>query len=87
LSLSPTFFSIYINKLQICLEEAVCVGPTLIGIVIVLFIYVDYIVLMERSSYDLGKQLRILKDLCSSMGMTMNTDKMKLMIIISKNIT
>jgi hypothetical protein len=32
--LSPTLFGIYIDKLEDCLEEAGCVGPTLIGIVI-----------------------------------------------------
>jgi hypothetical protein len=75
--LSPTLFGIYIDKLEDCLEEAGCVGPTLASIVIILLLYVDDIVLMERNPYDLGKQLRILKDFCSSMGMTVNTDKMK----------
>jgi hypothetical protein len=43
--------------------------------------------LWKRSPYDLGKQLKILKDFCSSMGMTVNTDKTKVMIIKSKKIT
>jgi hypothetical protein len=37
--------------------------------------------------HDLGKQLRILKDFCSNMGMTVNTDKTKVMIIKSNKIT
>jgi len=41
---------------------------------------------MERSPYDLSKQLRILKDFFSSMGMTVNTSKTKAIIIKSKNI-
>jgi hypothetical protein len=85
--LSPTLFDIYIDKLEYCLEDAGCVGPTLTSIVIILLLYVDDIVLMEKSPYDLGKQLIILKDFCSSMGMTVNTDKTKVMIIKSKNIT
>jgi hypothetical protein len=85
--LSPTLFGIYIDKLEGCLEEASCVRPTLAGIVIILLLYVDDIVLMVRSPYDLNKQLKILKDFCSSMGMTVNTDKTKVMIIKSKNIT
>ena len=39
---------------------------------------------MARCSYDLDKQLRLLKDFCSNMGMTINTDKTKVMINKSK---
>ena len=41
---------------------------------------------MTRSLYDLNKQLRILKDFCSNMGMTINTNKTKVMIIKSNKI-
>jgi hypothetical protein len=76
--LSPTLFGIYIDKLEGCLEEVGCVSPTLAGIVIILLLYVDDIVLMVRSPYDLDKQLKILKDFFSSMGMTINTEKQRL---------
>jgi hypothetical protein len=69
------------------LEEAGCVNPTLASIVIILLLYVDDIVLMVRSPYDLNKQLKILKDFFSSTSMTVNTNKTKVMIIKSKNIT
>jgi hypothetical protein len=85
--MSPTLFGIYINKLEGCLEEAGCVSPTLTSIVIILLLYAYDIVLMVRSLYDLNKQLKILKDFCSSMGMTVNTDKTKIMVIKSKKIT
>jgi hypothetical protein len=42
---------------------------------------------MARSPHNLGKQLRILKDFCSNMGITVNIDKTKVMIIKSNNIT
>jgi hypothetical protein len=85
--LSLTIFDIYIDKLEYCLKDAGCVGPTLASIVIILLIYANDIVLMVKSPYDPGKQLIILEDLCSSMGMTVNTDKTKVMIIKSKNVT
>jgi hypothetical protein len=85
--LSPTLFNIYIDKLEDCLEDAGCVGPTLVSIVIILLLYANDIVLMEKIPYDLGKKLIILKDFFSSMGMTMNTNKTKVMIIKSKRIT
>jgi hypothetical protein len=41
---------------------------------------------MERSPHDLENQLRILKDFCSNMGMTINIDKTKVMIFKSNKI-
>jgi len=59
--ISHTLFGINIDKLEGCLEEAGCVDPTLTHIVIIFLLYVDDIVLMARSPYDLDKQLKILK--------------------------
>jgi hypothetical protein len=83
--LSPTLFGIHIDKLEECLEKEGCVGPTLTGIVINLLFYADDIILME-SPHDLQNQLRILKDFCSNMGMTVNTYKTKVVIIKSNKI-
>ena len=84
--MSPTIFGIYIDKLEDCLEKTSCVGPTLIGIVINLLLYADDFVLMEKSPHDLENRLRILKDFCSNMGMIVNNDKTKVMIIKSNKI-
>jgi hypothetical protein len=85
--LSPTFFGIYIDKLEDYLKNVSCVGPTLTGIVINLLLYIDDIVITTRSAHDLENHLRILKDFCSNMGMIVNTDKTKVMIIKSNKIT
>jgi hypothetical protein len=42
---------------------------------------------MAKSPCDIGNQLIILKDFWSSMGMIVNTEKTKVMIIKSKRIT
>jgi hypothetical protein len=42
---------------------------------------------MVKSPYALGKQLITLKDFFYNMGMTVNTEKTKVMIIKSKMIT
>ena len=73
--------------LEECLEEVGCVGPSLTDIVINLLLYVDDIVLMAMSPHDLENQLIILKEFFSNMGMTVNTDKTKVMIIKSNKIT
>jgi len=85
--LFPTIFGIYIDELEECLEDASCVGPMLIGIVIILLLYDGNIVLLEMSHYSIGNQLRILQDFYSKKGVTINTYKTKIMIIKSKNIT
>jgi hypothetical protein len=69
------------------LEDAGCVGFTLTSMIIIIIIYANDIVLMEKIPYDLGQQLIILKDFFSNMEMTVNTDKIKVMIIKSNNIT
>ena len=75
--LAPTLFTIYIDKLEMCLEEAGCTGTILAGIVIILLLYADDIVLMARHPSDLDKQLRILKYFCSKMGMVVHIEKKK----------
>jgi len=42
---------------------------------------------MAMISYDIDKQLKILKGFCSSIDMTINTKKTKVMEIKSKRIT
>ena len=74
-------------KLETCLEEVGCTGTILAGIIIILLLYADDFVLMARCYPDLDKQLRILKYFFSNMGMTVNTDKTKIMIIKSKKDT
>jgi hypothetical protein len=76
-----------VNLYYDCLEDEGCVEPNLVGVVIIILLYTNDIVLIVRSPYDLSKQLRILKGFCSSMDMTMNTDKMKVMITKSKSLT
>ena len=56
-------------------------------IIIIFILYANDIVLLERCPSDLDKKLRLLKDFFSTMGMTVNTIKTKVMIIKSKKDT
>ena len=60
---------------------------TLVGIVIILLLYANDIVLLERSPCDLDNQLRILKGFLSNMDMFINTNKAKVMTLKSKKYT
>ena len=85
--LSPTLFGIYIDKLEEYLKSVGCKGTELVGVLITLLLYSNDIVLLAKSHDDLDKQLKILHVYCSNTGMTVNTDKTKIMIIKSKKIT
>jgi len=65
--LSLNLFGIYIDKLEVYLKEASCLGPTLTGIVFTHLLYANYIFLIIRSAYDLDKQLntRVFALLCA----------------------
>jgi hypothetical protein len=85
--LFPILFGIYIDKLEDFLKEAGFVGPTLTVIVINIFLYADDIILMASIYHDIENQLRIYKNFFFNMGMTVNIDKTKVMIIKSNKIT
>lgn len=73
--MSPTLFGIYIDNIEECLDDVHCDGSIIIGIVLTHLLYVEKFSLLMRSHYDLGKQLKIFQDLCSKMGMIVNTEK------------
>ena len=83
--MSPTFFGIYIDKLEPCLEEEGCVGTTSTRIVNILLLYAEDTIIFVRFPSNIEKQLRNLKYLCSSSSMSINIDKTKCMIIKTKN--
>jgi len=85
--LSPTLFGIYINNLEECLEIVGCKHTDLIGIIITLLVDVDFIILLEKIHDHIDKYLKTLHVYYSKMGMRINTDKTKVMIIKSKKIT
>ena len=71
---SPALFGIYIDKLEGCLEE---VGNraniNIAGIVTILLLCADDS--MEKSPYDLEKQLKIIKYFFLSMGIILTLTK------------
>ena len=85
--MSPTIFAIYIDKIEECLEFVGCDGPKLVGIVITLLLYADDIILLAKIHDYLDKYLKALHVYYSKMGMAVNINKTKFMIIKSKKIT
>ena len=82
-----TLFSVYIDKLEGCLVELDYIDMSLSRNVIILLLYVDDFVLLAGCPCDLDKQLRTLKKFCTSMDMTINIDKTKVIIVKSNKVT
>ena len=59
---------------------------TMLARIVIIFLYIDDIVLLARFTSILNKKLRILKDFYSSMDMIINIDKTKVMIIKSDEV-
>jgi hypothetical protein len=84
--LFPISFWHILDKLESSLEEVGCVGRTLASIIIIL-LYDGHVVHMVKSPYDLHNELKFMKDFHSSICMTINTNKEKVMIIKSRKMT
>ena len=54
---------------------------TMLARIVIILLYVDDIILLERFTSILNKNLRILKDLYSNMDMIIKTNKTKAMFI------
>ena len=54
---------------------------TMLARIVIIFLYIDDIVLLARFTSILNKKLRILKDFYSAMETIINIDKTKVMII------
>ena len=76
-------FEVYIEKIEGCSKDTSCCITTLAGIVIILLLYVDDIIPMVRIPCNIDKRLEIIRYFFSSMGITINIDKTKVMIIKS----
>lgn len=81
MSLIPYPFCVYIDKLEECLEDVRSDGTTLTGMVITILLYANDISILASSHDDINKKLRILQYMYSNMGMIVNIDKTKVMII------
>ena len=59
---------------------------TMLARIVIIFLYIDDIVLLARFTSILNKKLRFLKDFYSAMDMIINIDKTKVMIIKSDEV-
>ena len=82
--LSPTYFGLYIDKLDDWLNLQGGDGVRLGEFVIKLLLYANDLVLVAKSAHGLQIHLYALEHFCKAVGMQVNTSKTKIMIFSNK---
>jgi hypothetical protein len=82
--LSLTLFGLYIDKLEEWLKFQKGDGALLGEFVIRLLLYADDLILIAKASLGLQEHLIFLEHFCSTVGMQVNTIKMKVVVFSSK---
>ena len=82
--LSPTLFGLYIDKLEEWLNLEDGDGALVGEVVIRLLLYVDDLILIAKFALGLQEHLISLEHFCITIGMQVNTSKMKVLVFSSK---
>ena len=77
---SPTLFDLYIDEVSHYIERLGSLGACLAGIAIQILLYGDNIVLISDSLKELQRHLNALKVLSTDKGLSINMDKIKVMV-------
>jgi hypothetical protein len=78
--LSPTWFGLYIDKLEAWLSRTDGEGVHLVGYVVKLLLYADDLILISKTTHGLREHLNSLEHFCQEVGMQVNITKTKIMI-------
>ena len=78
--MSPILFSLFVEDLELFLQRSVDCGLTVYGITLILLLFADDMVILGSSQQDLQNSLNLLYEYCQKWGLTVNTDKTKVLI-------
>ena len=75
--ISPMLFSIYIEDLELFLQDDQCCGISIDDITFILMLFADDIVILGKDRHDLQKSVDRLEYYCNKWGLEVNTGKNK----------
>ena len=78
--ISPLLFSLFIDDLELFLQDDVNSGLTLDDITIILMLFADDMVIFGKSPQELQNSLNLLHTYCLKWGLEVNTAKTKIMV-------
>jgi len=75
--MSLILFSLFIEDLELCLQDDVNCGLSFNDIMFVLMLFADDMVILDNSPADLQQRLELISEYCSKWGLQVNTVKSK----------
>ena len=77
---SPLLFSLFVEDLELYLQDRATCGLSMEEINIILLLFADDMVIVGNSPEDLQNSLNLLFQYCSDWGLTVNTQKTKIVV-------
>lgn len=78
--ISPILFSFFVEDLELFLQNDQNSGLSLDDITFILMLFADDMVVLGKDKDDLQRSLNLLEKYCDKWGLTVNTDKTKIMV-------
>lgn len=78
--MSPMLFSLFVEDLELFLEDGIDSGINIDDIVLILLLFADDMVILAKSPNELQNSLNLLYQYCQNWGLRVNTEKSKIMV-------
>lgn len=79
-AMSPILFSLFVEDLELFLQDNIESGLLFDDVVLILLLFVDNMAILGKSPSELQRHLDVLYTYCESWGLTVNTSKTKVMV-------
>lgn len=78
--MSPLLFSLFVEDLELYLQEDTNSGILIDDIVLILLLFADDMAILAKTPIELQTNLNLLHEYCNRWGLKVNTTKTKIMI-------
>ena len=78
--ISPILFSFFVEDLELFLQDDQNSGLSLDDVTFILMLFADDMVVLGKNEDDLQRSLNLLEKYCDKWGLTVNTEKTKIMV-------
>ncbi|KAH3733781.1 hypothetical protein DPMN_040215 [Dreissena polymorpha] len=78
--MSPLLFSLFVEDLEMFLQNDVSSGLSIDDIVLILLLFADDMAIIGKSPAEVQKHLDLVSNYCKCWGLKVNTDKTKIMV-------
>ena len=79
--MSPILFSLFIEDLELFLQDDVNSGLDINDVMLLILLFADDMAIFGKTPEDLERSLDLLKVCCDNWGLNVNTEKTKIMVL------